>query len=165
MAQAEKAPLRGASPRHGLDLGRLQKLREEWKQGPLAKSLARGERRPSFETPSGFPVDVVYTPGDVADLDYERDLGMPGQYPFTWGIQPNMYRGRLWSIRQYAGFGTAEESNKRFRFLLDHGQPGLSVAFDLPTQMGMDSDDPRAEGEVRQVGVAIHSLAAMETPF
>jgi methylmalonyl-CoA mutase N-terminal domain/subunit len=110
-------------------------------------------------------VEVVYTPADVADLDYERDLGMPGQYPFTRGIRANMYRGQAWSIRQYAGFGTAEESNKRFKFLLASGQPGLSVAFDLPTQMGMDSDDERADGEVGQVGVAIDSLADMETLF
>ncbi len=165
MAQAEKAPLGGAAPRSGLDLGRLQQLREEWEKGPLSKSLARGERKPSFETPSGLPVDVVYTPADIAGLDYERDLGMPGQYPFTRGIRPNMYRGQAWSIRQYAGFGTAEESNKRFKFLLDNGQPGLSVAFDLPTQMGMDSDDERAAGEVGQVGVAIDSLADMETLF
>jgi methylmalonyl-CoA mutase, N-terminal domain len=146
-------------------MGRIQELRKEWEAGPLQSSLARGERKPSFETPSGLPVDTVYTPADIADLDYERDLGMPGQYPFTRGVQPNMYRGRAWSIRQYAGFGTAEESNKRFKFLIEHGQPGLSVAFDLPTQMGMDSDDPRAEGEVGQVGVAIDSLADMETLF
>jgi methylmalonyl-CoA mutase, N-terminal domain len=146
-------------------MGRIQELRKEWEAGPLQSSLARGERKPSFETPSGLPVDTVYTPADIAELDYERDLGMPGQYPFTRGVQPNMYRGRAWSIRQYAGFGTAEESNKRFKFLIEHGQPGLSVAFDLPTQMGMDSDDPRAEGEVGQVGVAIDSLADMETLF
>ena len=151
--------------RRGINLERLEQLRLDWEQGPLQKSLDRGERKPSFETPSGLPVKTVYTPADVADLDYERDLGMPGQYPFTRGIQPNMYRGQAWSIRQYAGFGTAEESNKRFKFLLEHGQPGLSVAFDLPTQMGMDSDDPRAEGEVGQVGVAIDSLADMEALF
>jgi methylmalonyl-CoA mutase N-terminal domain/subunit len=149
----------------GLDPDRLAHLRQEWEAGPLRRSLERGERRPVFETPSHLPVDMVYTPADVADLDYERDLGMPGQYPFTRGIQPNMYRGRPWSIRQYAGFGTAEESNKRFKFLLEHGQPGLSVAFDLPTQMGLDSDDPRAEGEVGQVGVAIDSLADLEVLF
>ncbi|MEA2682935.1 MAG: methylmalonyl-CoA mutase, N-terminal domain [Chloroflexota bacterium] len=149
----------------GLDTGRLEELRREWEEGPLQKSLARGERKPLFLTPSELPVKGLYTPADVADLDYERDLGFPGQYPFTRGIQPNMYRGRAWSIRQYAGFGTAEESNKRFKFLLEHGQPGLSVAFDLPTQMGMDSDDRRAEGEVGQVGVAIDSLADMEVLF
>jgi methylmalonyl-CoA mutase, N-terminal domain len=165
MAQAENLPPSGDRRRHGLDLERLQQLREEWERGPLSKSLARGERKSSFETPSSLPIDLVYTPADIADLDYERDLGMPGQYPFTRGIRPNMYRGQAWSIRQYAGFGTAEESNKRFKFLLEHGQPGLSVAFDLPTQMGMDSDDERAGGEVGQVGVAISSLADMETLF
>src|SRR5438105_4726927 len=87
----------------------------------LIRSLARGERKQSFETPSGLPIDVVYTPADIADLDYDRDLGMPGQYPFTRGIRPNMYRGQVWSIRQYAVFGTAEESNKRFKFLLASG--------------------------------------------
>src|SRR5438309_7688590 len=156
----------GRRPRaSGADLARLSRLRQEWEAGPLRKSLERGERKEKFETPSGIPVDRVYTPPDVSQLDYERDLGMPGQYAFTRGIQATMYRGRPWSIRQYAGFGTAEESNKRFRFLLDHGQPGLSVAFDLPTQMGMDSDDPRAEGEVGQVGVAIDSLTDMEVLF
>ncbi len=149
----------------GIPEERLAELRGEWESGPLQRSLDRGERRPTFETPSHLPVNTLYTPVDVADLDYEHDLGYPGQFPFTRGIQPNMYRGRAWSIRQYAGFGTAEESNKRFKFLLEHGQPGLSVAFDLPTQMGMDSDDPRAEGEVGQVGVAIDSLADMEVLF
>src|SRR5260370_16496567 len=120
MAEAEKAPLGGAAPRSGLDLGRLQQLREEWEKGPLSKSLARGERKPSFETPSGLPVDVVYTPADVAGLDYERDLGMPGQYPFTRGIRPNMYRGQAWSIRQYAAFGTAEAPNNPSKFLLQN---------------------------------------------
>jgi methylmalonyl-CoA mutase N-terminal domain/subunit len=164
MAQVRKAaPSR--RPKGGLNRDRLDALRAEWEAGPLQRSLARGERKAAFETPSHLPVDIVYTPADIADLDYERDLGMPGQYPFTRGIQPNMYRGRPWSIRQYAGFGTAEESNHRFKFLLEHGQPGLSVAFDLPTQMGLDSDDPRAEGEVGTLGVAIDSLADMEALF
>ena len=149
----------------GMAESRLRELRQEWEQGPLQKSLARGERKSTYETPSGLPVNTIYTPDDIQGLDYERDLGFPGQYPFTRGIQSNMYRGRAWSIRQYAGFGTAEESNKRFKFLLEHGQPGLSVAFDLPTQMGLDSDDPRAEGEVGRVGVAIDSLADMEVLF
>jgi methylmalonyl-CoA mutase N-terminal domain/subunit len=165
MAEAEKVSGNGAGSRHGLSTERLAELRREWEDGPLKRSLARGERRAGFETPSHLPVETVYAPDIVADMDYERDLGMPGMYPFTRGIQPNMYRGRTWSIRQYAGFGTAEESNRRFKFLLEHGQPGLSVAFDLPTQMGLDSDDARAEGEVGQVGVAIDSLADMETLF
>src|SRR5258708_31477526 len=113
MAQAEKAPLGGASPRSGLDLGRLQRLRAEWEAGPLSKSLARGERKPSFETPSGLPVDVVYTPADVAGLDYERHLVMPGHYPFTRCIRPNIYRLHAWHIRQYPGSGTPEPPNQR----------------------------------------------------
>jgi methylmalonyl-CoA mutase N-terminal domain/subunit len=109
-------------------------------------------------TPSGLPVDPVYRP---APLDYERDLGDPGQFPYTRGVQPTMYRGRLWTMRQYAGFGTAQQTNTRFRLLLDKGQTGLSVAFDLPTQMGIDSDSPRALGEVGRVGVAIDTVEDM----
>ena len=112
------------------------------------------------ETPSGIPVQVVYRPGDVT-TDYERDVGDPGKYPFTRGVQASMYRGRLWTMRQYAGFGTAEETNTRFRLLLERGQTGLSVAFDLPTQMGIDSDSPRALGEVGRAGVAIDTVEDM----
>jgi methylmalonyl-CoA mutase N-terminal domain/subunit len=148
------------------ELGRLRDARRRWEEGPLAKALERaGERSEQFETLSGLPTDRLYTPEHVPTLDYERDLGFPGQYPFTRGIQPTMYRGRPWTIRQYAGFGTPEATNERFKFLLSQGQPGLSTAFDLPTQMGMDSDDERALGEVGQVGVAIDSLADMETVF
>jgi methylmalonyl-CoA mutase, N-terminal domain len=148
------------------ELSRLRDARRRWEEGPLARSLERSaERRPEFETLSGLETDRLYTPEHVADLDYERDLGFPGQYPFTRGIQPTMYRGRPWTIRQYAGFGSPEATNERFKFLLSQGQPGLSTAFDLPTQMGMDSDDDRAAGEVGQVGVAIDSLADMETVF
>ena len=137
----------------------------EWERGPLAKVLERfPERRPEFRT-SSAPLRRFYTPDDVADLDYLGDLGFPGQYPFTRGVQPTMYRGRLWTMRQYAGFGTPEETNGRFRELLANGQTGLSVAFDLPTQTGYDSDHPMAAGEVGQVGVAIDSLADMETLF
>ncbi|MDQ7828591.1 MAG: methylmalonyl-CoA mutase family protein [Armatimonadota bacterium] len=118
-------------------------------------------RRPAVETADGLPVDLLYTPADVA-TDYLRDLGFPGEPPYTRGIYPTMYRGRLWTMRQYAGYGTAEESNRRFRYLLSQGQTGLSVAFDLPTQMGYDSDHPLAEAEVGKVGVAIDSLADME---
>jgi methylmalonyl-CoA mutase N-terminal domain/subunit len=110
-------------------------------------------------------VERLYTPLDLADSDYQQDIGFPGEYPFTRGIQPTMHRGRLWTMRQYAGFGTAEESNKRYQYLLDQGQTGLSVAFDLPTQIGYDSDHPLARGEVGKVGVAIDSLADMETLF
>jgi len=117
---------------------------------------------PSKTSPSGLPIDAVYRPAD-APLDYARDLGDPGAFPFTRGVQPTMYRGRLWTMRQYAGFGTAAETNRRFRLLLDAGQTGLSVAFDLPTQMGIDSDSPRALGEVGRVGVAIDTVEDMHT--
>ena len=133
--------------------------------GIWAKALAKNpERRASFETSSGIPVERLYTPEDAAG-GYEERLGYPGQYPFTRGIQPTMYRGRFWTMRQYAGFATAEESNKRYRYLLEQGQTGLSIAFDLPTQIGYDSDDPMAHGEVGKVGVAIDSLADMEVLF
>ncbi|MCL7963135.1 MAG: methylmalonyl-CoA mutase family protein [marine benthic group bacterium] len=118
----------------------------------------------AFTTPSGIEVRAVYDPAD-ADFDPSVDLGAPGAFPFTRGVYPDMYRGRRWTMRQYAGFGTAEETNARFRYLLDQGQTGLSVAFDLPTQMGLDSDDPRAEGEVGRVGVAIDTIDDMEVLF
>jgi methylmalonyl-CoA mutase, N-terminal domain len=121
------------------------------------------ERRERFTTTSGFEIKDLYTPADLVGLDEERDLGRPGTYPFTRGVQPTMYRGRFWTMRQYAGFSTAADTNARFRFLLAQGQTGLSVAFDLPTQMGYDSDAPRASGEVGRVGVPIASLADMET--
>src|SRR5918996_44583 len=117
-----------------------------------------------FSTISGVENEPLYTPDNV-DLDYERDLGFPGAYPFTRGVYPSMYRGRLWTMRQFAGFGTAAETNARFRYLLDHGQTGLSTAFDMPTLMGYDSDHPRSIGEVGREGVAIDSLADMETLF
>jgi methylmalonyl-CoA mutase N-terminal domain/subunit len=117
-----------------------------------------------FTTISGLPVEPLYSPENV-EIDYERDLGAPGEYPFTRGVYPSMYRGQLWTMRQFAGFGTAAETNARFRYLLDHGQTGLSTAFDMPTLMGYDSDHPRALGEVGREGVAIDSLADMETLF
>jgi methylmalonyl-CoA mutase N-terminal domain/subunit len=127
-----------------------------------AKALSTSpERRDGFLTSSGIEIRDLYTAADTAGLDEERDLGRPGEYPFTRGVQPTMYRSRFWTMRQYAGFATAEETNRRFRYLLDHGQTGLSVAFDLPTQMGYDSDAPAAEGEVGRVGVPISSLADM----
>ena len=115
-------------------------------------------------TISGLPNDPLYTP-EKGEVDYERDLGYPGVYPFTRGVYPSMYRGKLWTMRQFAGFGTAEETNERFRYLLDHGQTGLSTAFDMPTLMGYDSDHERSLGEVGREGVAIDSLADMETLF
>jgi len=123
------------------------------------------ERKKQFVTGSNAPVDRVYTPLDQVDSDYSRQLGLPGEFPYTRGVQPTMYRGRLWTMRQYAGFGTAEESNARYKYLLEQGQTGLSVAFDLPTQIGYDSDHPLSEGEVGKVGVAIDSLADMEVLF
>ena len=144
----------------------IGKRKREWEEGTLKKILARfPERKKDFKTLSDLPAERVYTPVDTANLDHERDLGMPGEYPYTRGIQPTMYRGRLWTMRQYAGFGTAEESNERYKYLLKQGQTGLSVAFDLPTQIGFDSDHALAEGEVGKVGVAIDSLADMEILF
>lgn len=140
--------------------------KDEWKNKSLGPALKKSpEREERFETSSGFPVDAIYTPEDIAGLEYNEALGYPGEYPYTRGVQPSMYRGRFWTMRQYAGFGDAEESNRRYHYLLEHGQTGLSVAFDLPTQLGMDSDDPRAEGEIGKVGVAIDSLQDMEALF
>jgi methylmalonyl-CoA mutase N-terminal domain/subunit len=134
----------------------------DWTRRTLAPHLERNpERDVRFETSSGLPIEPAYGPEDVD----AGDIGWPGEAPYTRGIYPNMYRGRLWTIRQYAGFGTAEETNARFRFLLDHGQTGLSTAFDLPTQMGYDSDSPRAEGEVGRTGVAIDTLDDMRRLF
>ncbi len=139
---------------------------KRWDENTVAKTIGRfPERQETFLTISGLPVNRLYTPLDTKDLDYEKDLGFPGEYPFTRNIQPTGYRGRLWTMRQYSGFATAKESNERFRFLLDQGQTGLSVAFDLPTQIGYDSDHPLALGEVGKVGVAIDSLADMEVLF
>ncbi|MFQ5848406.1 MAG: methylmalonyl-CoA mutase, partial [Candidatus Methylomirabilales bacterium] len=145
------------------DQERLRKALRAWEAETLKKSVAKApERREAFETHSGIPVERLYTPLDLAEWDYRTKLGFPGEYPFTRGVQPTMYRGRLWTMRQYAGFGTAEETNRRFRYLLEQGQTGLSVAFDLPTQIGYDSDAPEAHGEVGKVGVAIDSLEDME---
>jgi methylmalonyl-CoA mutase N-terminal domain/subunit len=120
---------------------------------------------PSRETSSHIGVHPLYTPADLAGFDQEHEVGYPGQYPFTRGVQPTMYRGRLWTMRQYAGMGDAEESNKRYKYLLGQGTTGLSVAFDLPTQIGLDSDHPLAAGEVGKVGVAIDSIEDMERLF
>src|ERR671911_161482 len=123
------------------------------------------ERRERFETSSGIELPADFNPENTTPLDYDRDLGAPGEFPYTRGIYKNMYRGRLWTMRQYAGYATAEESNARYKYLLAHGTTGLSVAFDLPTQIGLDSDDPLALGEVGKVGVAIDSLEDMERLF
>src|SRR5260370_830181 len=138
--------------------------RKSWEERKLDPSLKRGpERKQKFVTSSGIDVKRAYDPEDLSALDFVDDLGFPGEYPFTRGVQPTMDRGRLWTMRQYAGFGSAEESNRRYRYLFEQGQTGLSVAFDLPTQMGRDSDHPLAQGEVGRVGVPICSLADMET--
>ncbi len=134
--------------------------------GKVAKNLSRQpEMKESFKTIGGIPLERLYTEIDLQDTDYCRDIGFPGSYPYTRGVQPTMYRGRFWTMRQYAGFATAAESNARYRYLLEQGQTGLSVAFDLPTQIGYDSDHPMARGEVGKVGVAIDSLADMEVLF
>lgn len=140
----------------------LKELKEKWEEKFLNSGKFK-ERKETFETDSGIKIERIYLPDE--NFDYASKLGFPGEYPFTRGIYPTMYRGRLWTMRQYAGFGTAEETNKRFKYLLEHGQMGLSVAFDLPTQMGYDSDHPMAEGEVGRVGVAIDSLQDMEILF
>ena len=146
------------------DMEEIRRRQAAWESGPVAKLVAKSpERRADFKTTSNIPIRRLYGPADRAGANYLEELGLPGEYPFTRGVQPNMYRGRFWTMRQYAGFGTAEESNTRYRYLLDQGQTGLSVAFDLPTQMGRDSDHLLARGEVGRVGVAIDSLADMET--
>jgi len=146
-------------------IGEIKEEYKKWSdklEGTLAK---RPERKAEFANTSGIPLKRVCTPLDAADFDYMKEIGLPGEYPFTRGVQPTMYRGRLWTMRQYAGFGTAEDTNRRYRFLLEAGQTGLSVAFDLPTQIGYDSDHPLAQGEVGKVGVTIDSLKDMETLF
>ena len=139
---------------------------EKWENTTLKKVLDRSpESQEEFRTESGIPVKRLYSPLDLEGIDYEEALGYPGQYPYTRGVYPSMYRGRLWTMRNYAGFGTAEDTNHRFRYLLEQGMKGLSIAFDLPTQLGYDSDDPLAEGAVGRVGVAVDSLADMEIIF
>jgi methylmalonyl-CoA mutase N-terminal domain/subunit len=134
-------------------------------QERVTRSLAKApERKSAFPTTSNIEMERCFTPG-FEYPGYDETLGMPGDYPYTRGVQPTMYRGRFWTMRQYAGFGTAKESNERYKYLLSAGQTGLSVAFDLPTQMGYDSDAARAAGEVGKVGVAIDSLADMEILF
>jgi len=149
-----------------MDTKKLRDEKKRWEEQTLKPTLERAkERMPEFTTPSGLPVKRLYTPEDAEGREYLEAIGFPGQYPFTRGIYPTMYRGQFWTMRQYAGAGTARESNERYRYLLKEGQTGLSVAFDLPTQMGLDSDHPLALGEVGQVGVAIDSLRDMEALF
>lgn len=147
-------------------IDQISKSKKEWEETKLDKVLSRfPERKEEFKTGSGEKVERLYTPEDIKDLDYMEDLGFPGEYPYTRGYQPTMHRGRLWTMRMYAGFATAAESNQRYKYLVENGSTGLSVAFDLPTQIGYDSDHPLAEGEVGKVGVAIDSLADMEILF
>jgi methylmalonyl-CoA mutase N-terminal domain/subunit len=144
-------------------LDALRQALERWEETTLQQSLAKmPESRATFVTTSSEPVARLYTPLDISGLDYARDLGFPGEYPFTRGVHPSLYRGKPWTMRMFAGFGTAEETNARFRYLLDQGQTGLSIAFDLPTLMGYDSDAPEALGEFGKCGVAVSSLRDME---
>ena len=149
------------------DLAEIREAREAWKAETYQPTVDRfGERREPFTTDTGGrEVAPLYTPEDVADIDYDEDIGYPAEEPFTRGVYSTMYRGRLWTMRQYAGMGTAAETNERFRYLIDEGSSGLSMAFDLPTQMGYDSDDEMAQGEVGKSGVAIDSLRDFETVF
>lgn len=145
---------------------KLRDAEQQWKDTTLKKTLDRfPERKESFRTGSEIETDRLYVPDNKTADDYMEQTGFPGEYPYTRGVQPTMYRGRLWTMRQYAGFGNAEESNRRYKYLLEQGQTGLSVAFDLPTQIGYDSDDPMSEGEVGKVGVAIDTLKDMEILF
>ncbi len=147
-------------------LEKIKAGKDKWEEGPVKKTTTKSpERHPVFTTISGTPVERLYTPNDIAGMDYERDLGFPGQFPYTRGVQPTMYRGRFWTMRQYAGFGSAKDTNERYRYLLQQGQTGLSVAFHLPTQAGYDSDHPLSMGEVGKVGVAIDSIEDMKVLF
>jgi methylmalonyl-CoA mutase N-terminal domain/subunit len=151
------------------DQEKIEVLREHskrWEETALLETLTHHpERMEQFITTSGAPVERVYTPADIAGLDYEGDLGFPGEYPFTRGVHSTLYRGRLWTMRMFAGFGTAEETNRRYKYLLEHGETGLSVAFDMPTLYGYDTDAPEALGEFGKCGVAVSSLADMEILF
>ena len=147
-------------------MGTIQQEMDHWEKGTLKKVLDESpEREQTFKTESGIPTKRLYTPLDLEGTDYTGEIGFPGDYPYTRGVYPTMYRGRLWTMRNYSGFGTAEDTNKRYRYLLEQGMAGLSMAFDLPTQLGFDSDDPMAEGAVGRVGVAVDSLADMEIIF
>src|SRR5687767_15973019 len=139
---------------------------DRWRQETLAKALRkRGEMKKRFETVSLAEVNPLYTPAELTNVDFERDISFPGEFPYTRGIHPTGYRGKLWTMRQFAGFGTPEETNARFKYLLAQGQTGLSVAYDLPTLMGYDADSPLSEGEVGKCGVAVSSLADLEVLF
>jgi methylmalonyl-CoA mutase N-terminal domain/subunit len=146
-------------------LEEIRASREEWEDETLEPFLERGERKDRFATVSNLAVDRLYTPEDVADMDFDEDLAFPGEPPYTRGPYPTMYRGRTWTMRQFAGFGTAEETNERFHYLIDEGQTGLSTAFDMPSLMGIDSDNPMSDGEIGKEGVAVDTLRDMEILF
>ncbi|OIB56797.1 acyl-CoA mutase large subunit family protein [Natrialba sp. SSL1] len=148
------------------EIDQIREQRERWAEDTLEPTLeSHGERQDRFATVSNHEVDRLYTPEDIADLEYDEDLGFPGEPPYTRGPYPTMYRGRTWTMRQFAGFGTAEETNERFHYLIDQGQTGLSTAFDMPSLMGIDSDHPMSEGEVGKEGVAVDTLRDMEILF
>ncbi|MFW9941397.1 MAG: methylmalonyl-CoA mutase [Candidatus Thorarchaeota archaeon] len=147
------------------EIEKIKNKRLDWEENSLSKFTERGERKDKFETPSGIPLKHVFGPEDIESLDYLGDLGFPGVPPFTRGVYPNMYRGRLWTMRQYGGFADAEKTNARFKFLISQGQKGLSVAFDLPTQMGYDSDNNICIGEIGRIGVTVNSLEDFEKVF
>ena len=148
------------------DLDAIRSAKEEWEKETLGPVLdAYGERQDRFATVSNHELERLYTPDDIADTDYEEDLGLPGEPPYTRGVYPTMYRGRTWTMRQFAGYGTAEETNERFHYLIDEGQTGLSTAFDMPTLMGLDSDDRMSDGEVGKEGVAVDTLDDMARLF
>ena len=147
------------------ELEKIEQERKEWEEKVLSKYIERGERRETFETPSNIPLKHVYGPGDLKNIKYLEDLGFPGNPPFTRGVYPNMYRGRIWTMRQYGGFADASKTNERFKYLISQGQKGLSIAFDLPTQMGYNSDNKICLGEVGKVGVTVNSLRDFEQVF
>ncbi|MFX1297021.1 MAG: methylmalonyl-CoA mutase [Promethearchaeota archaeon] len=147
------------------EIKNIEIKRREWEEKILTKFLKQGELKEKFETPSGIPLKRVYTPEDIKDFNYVDDLSFPGAYPFIRGVYPTMYRGRLWTMRQYAGFADATQTNQRFKYLISQGQKGLSIAFDLPTQMGYTSDNPLCKGEVGRVGVTVNSLKDFELIF
>src|SRR2546423_6754882 len=146
-------------------LEELKAERQHWEEATVKKSQERMPERDNLITTSGVPINRVYTPQDNENFDYTRDLGLPGEYPYTRGVQPTMYRAKPWTMRMFAGFGTAEDTNKRFKYLLSQGQTGLSTAFDMPTLYGYDTDHELAAGEFGKCGVAVSSLAALEVLF
>lgn len=147
------------------DLNKIKNERLKWEENVLNKFTERGERKVNFESPSGFPLKALYGPEDIQNINYLEDIGFPGTPPFTRGVYPNMYRGRIWTMRQYGGFADATKTNERFKYLISQGQKGLSIAFDLPTQMGYNSDNRICIGEVGRVGVTVNSLLDFEQVF